>query len=119
MHNQVAEDLVGRAGKKAIQLCWHIIGEYPPQPGGVSDYTAAVATGLASEGDEVHVWRPDCSGPRLDGRGVVVHRELGGISLADLRRVGKQLDRFPAPRKLFGQWVPQGFGYRSMNVGFC
>ncbi len=27
---------------------WHIVtGEYPPQPGGVSDYTEAVARGLA------------------------------------------------------------------------
>ena len=38
---------------------WHIItGEYPPQPGGVSDYTRAVARGLADAGDRVDVWAP-------------------------------------------------------------
>ncbi len=36
---------------------WHILtGEYPPEPGGVSDYTALVAGGLAEAGIEVHVW---------------------------------------------------------------
>jgi glycosyltransferase involved in cell wall biosynthesis len=48
-----------------------------------------------------------------------VHRELGALSPADLRRVGRQLDQFPAPRRLLVQWVPHAFGYRSMNVGFC
>ena len=40
---------------------WHIVtGEYPPARGGVSDYTFAIANGLASAGDEVNVW---CPGP--------------------------------------------------------
>jgi hypothetical protein len=29
------------------------------------------------------------------------------------------LKAFPAPRRLLVQWVPHGFGYRSMNVWFC
>jgi glycosyltransferase involved in cell wall biosynthesis len=29
------------------------------------------------------------------------------------------LDRFPAPRRILVQWVPHGYGYRSMNVMFC
>ena len=38
---------------------WHILtGEYPPQPGGVSDYSRMVAHGLAAAGDEVVVWAP-------------------------------------------------------------
>jgi glycosyltransferase involved in cell wall biosynthesis len=105
----------------AHHFCWHIIGEYPPQPGGVSDYTGRVAAGLAQQGDEVHVWcgpspNPD-SGPATPG--VVVHRALGSFSPADLRSVGEQLDRFPAPRRILVQWVPHAYGYRSMNVGFC
>ena len=37
-------------------MIWAIItGEYPPDPGGVSDYTYLVATHLADAGDEVHV----------------------------------------------------------------
>jgi Glycosyl transferases group 1/Glycosyl transferase 4-like domain len=44
---------------------WHIItGEYPPQPGGVSDYTRRVARGLVEAGDRVDVWAP-----RLSDRG--------------------------------------------------
>jgi glycosyltransferase involved in cell wall biosynthesis len=33
--------------------------------------------------------------------------------------VGRQLDQFAAPRRLLVQWVPHGYGYRSMNVPFC
>jgi len=51
--------------------------------------------------------------------GVTVHRELGNFSLHDLRRAGKLLDKFPAPRRLLVQWVPHGYGYHSMNVFFC
>jgi hypothetical protein len=29
------------------------------------------------------------------------------------------LDEFPAPRRILVQWVPHGFGYRSMNLWFC
>ena len=38
---------------------WAILtGEYPPQSGGVSDYTRLVAEGLAAVGDEVAVYAP-------------------------------------------------------------
>jgi hypothetical protein len=36
-----------------------------------------------------------------------------------LRRAGLSLDKFAAPRRLLVQWVPHGYGYRSMNVWFC
>ena len=46
-------------------LPWHILTcEYPPQTGGVSDYTFLVANGLASH-DEVHVWCPSVGETRL------------------------------------------------------
>jgi len=120
--------------------------EYPPQIGGVSDYTKLVALGLAEAGDEVHVWAPpaaeggQCEGHREKGEEqraknegskhesscvthhssrATVHRELGKFRPSDLRRAGKQLDRFPAPRRLLVQWVPHGYGYLSMNLPFC
>jgi glycosyltransferase involved in cell wall biosynthesis len=96
-----------------------ITSEYPPQPGGVSDYTYWVAAGLAADGDEVHVWCPACAGTQPQSERVVLHRELGGVTPADLRRVGQGLDLFPSPRRLLVQWVPHGYGYRSMNLGFC
>ena len=102
---------------------WHLItGEYPPQPGGVSDYSYLVAAGLAAAGDTVHVWCPPLGNRSPDlhtACGVVVHRELGDLGPAELRRVGQMLNRYPQPRRLLLQWVPHAFGKRSMNVAFC
>jgi glycosyltransferase involved in cell wall biosynthesis len=98
---------------------WHILtSEYPPDIGGVSDYTRQVAEGLARTGDEVHVWCPR-EADRHNASGVRIHPELGGIRLADLRRLDRLLKPFPAPRRLLVQWVPHGFGYHSMNIWFC
>jgi glycosyltransferase involved in cell wall biosynthesis len=105
---------------QSLESCWHIItSEYPPQAGGVSDYTHGVAAGLAAQGDEVHVWCPTCPGTQQQAEGVIVHRELGTLAPSDLRRVGRELDRFSSPRRLLVQWVPHGYGYRSMNLMFC
>lgn len=83
---------------------WHLItSEYPPEPGGVSDYSAQVVAGLEAAGQEVRVWS----------------REFGAFTPADLRRVGKLMDAYAAPRRILLQWVPHGFGWRSMNVPFC
>jgi hypothetical protein len=51
--------------------------------------------------------------------GVEIHREMGSFGPADLCRVGRKLDAFPAPRNIILQWVPHGFGYRSLNLAFC
>jgi glycosyltransferase involved in cell wall biosynthesis len=104
-----------------------ITSEYPPQEGGVSDYTELVATKLAVAGDEVHVWCPPFGilDPNLADSeiakvpGVVVHRDLGSFGPADLYRAGRLLNQFPRPRHLLVQWVPHGYGYRSMNLPFC
>lgn len=104
--------------------------------GGVSEYTRLVAEGLANAGEDVHVWAPG-EGDKAEGKRqkaasgkrkaegerqealVNVHRELGTFRPRDLRRVGKQLDQFRSPRRILVQWVPHGFGYRSMNLPFC
>src|SRR5881397_3107343 len=102
---------------------WHILtSEFPPRLGGVADHTQIVATGLAEAGDEVHVW---CTPEKQESRksvtasGVSVHRELGRLTPSDLRRVGRLLSEFPAPRRLIIQWVPHGYGYRAMNLPLC
>lgn len=100
-------------------MLWHILTpEYPPQIGGVGDYIQLVGTGLATEGDEVHIWTPVLQEGQdsLPPKGVMVHRDLGNFSPHDLWRVGKMLDQFPAPRHLLVQWVPHGYGYKSMNL---
>jgi hypothetical protein len=99
---------------------WHLITcEYPPQIGGVGSYVATLAPALAATGQRVHVWCPPAQGARPVFDGVTVHGEMGGFSRAELRRVDGLLDAHPGPRQLFVQWVPHGYGYRSMNLGFC
>ena len=103
--------------------CWHLItGEYPPQSGGVSDYTRLVARGLAGAGDKVHVWAPACNtdGAVRDSEpGVEVHRlpdHFGPRSLAVISAVLKDSQK---PRRLLVQYVPQSFGWKSLNLPFC
>lgn len=100
---------------------WHLITcEYPPRVGGVADYTRLVAEGLAAAGDGVCVWCPAEVGEvPVSSGGVTVRRELGKFRPSDLRRAGRLLNRVAAPRRLLVQWVPHGYGYRSMNVWFC
>jgi glycosyltransferase involved in cell wall biosynthesis len=101
---------------------WHLItGEFPPQRGGVSDYVWSLSEGLASAGDTVHVWCPAVCTSTTVGvpDGVQLHRSFGRFTRADLRRVGWELDRCPAQRRLLVQWVPHSFGMRSLNVAFC
>jgi glycosyl transferase family 1 len=99
---------------------WHIItGEYPPQPGGVSDYTRLVAGGLADAGDHVVVWAPranavDPHDPRVD-----VRRLPDQFGHRSLRLLSSALDRAPAPHRLLVQYVPHAFGWKAANVPFC
>jgi len=115
--------LAFRPGVKRLALTppiWHLItSEYPPQIGGVSDYTYLVAGGLAATGDEVHVWCPQSTQETPSLQGVTVHRELGQFHGNDLRHAGEMLNQFPSPRHLLVQWVPHGYGYNSMNFQFC
>ena len=50
---------------------------------------------------------------------MTVHDAPRSFSRRDLDERGALLDSYAGPRHLFVQWVPQGFGYRSMNVGFA
>jgi glycosyltransferase involved in cell wall biosynthesis len=99
-------------------MSWHLITcEYPPDVGGISDHTGQLATGLGAAGDEVHVY---CPGKERPASGLVqVHPVLGTFSSADLRRTDRQIEICPGPRRLLVQWVPHGFGRRSVNLGFC
>lgn len=109
-----------RGEERSERPCWHLItSEYPPQRGGVSDYTRILAAGLAERGDEVHVWCPQFPHPFPVTPGVEIHRTLGRFSPGDLRKAAAQLDAFGRRQRLLVQWVPHGYGYRSMNVAFC
>jgi glycosyltransferase involved in cell wall biosynthesis len=99
---------------------WAIITvEYPPQVGGVSDYTRAVARGLAERGDDIHVWAPPCAGKALQDAGITVFRLPSRFGPRALRSLSRDLKRLPRPYQLLIQYVPQGFGWRGLNVMFC
>jgi glycosyltransferase involved in cell wall biosynthesis len=94
---------------------WHIITcEYPPQIGGVSDYTRLLAAHLRQAGDPVQVWAPTFDAPKEPG----LHRVLGNFDASYLREIEGLFDTFPQPRTFLLQWVPHGYGKRGMNLGF-
>jgi len=94
---------------------WHFVTcSYPPDIGGLASYSSTVANALRRGGANVHVWCPG-AGDRTD-RGIAVHAAPGRWRLLDLGRVGRELSQCAAPRTLFVQWVPHGYGYRSLNV---
>jgi glycosyltransferase involved in cell wall biosynthesis len=100
---------------------WHIItGEFPPDGGGVADYTAQLAHGLAAEGSPCRVWT---AGQAVDADAgferVAVQRLKQGFGASGLRRLGQELDRRPRPRRLLVQYVPHAFGGKAMNLAFA
>jgi glycosyltransferase involved in cell wall biosynthesis len=98
---------------------WHIItGEYPPQAGGVSDYTWLVANGLAAAGNIVHVWAPQCGLPGNRRTAVGVHRlstHFGPCALAPVARA----IRADRACSVLVQYVPHAYGFKAMNLPFC
>jgi glycosyltransferase involved in cell wall biosynthesis len=103
---------------------WHIITcEYPPQIGGVSDYTCLLAQKLHGAGDKVHVWAPGCASEPSEKEegGVHVHRSLGDFSKPHLSATEERISQIDKnrPRTFLVQWVPHGYGKRAMNMGFC
>ncbi len=94
----------------------HILtGEYPPVRGGVADYTALVAHGLADRGECVHVWTGGDEGVDIEGS-VRVHRIAQGFGRAGLRALDRAWNEQPFPRRIIVQWTPHSFGMRSLNL---
>ncbi len=101
-------------------MLWHLItGEYPPQPGGVSDYTRLIARELARAGDDVHVWAADDSRPVPEDDGVVVHRLPDHYGPRGLWTLGEGLRRGGSKSQVLVQYVPHMYGYRAMNLPFA
>jgi hypothetical protein len=99
--------------------CWDLIsGRYPPDHGGVADYTELVAVALSGAGDEVHVWAPAPGTAAVHTRRPpvpIIH------SLPDRfgPRSMKLLNAKMGSGKILVQYVPQAFGWRGMNLPFC
>src|SRR4051812_9182616 len=126
--NPVATRLANsRAGDLAAEpmITWAILtGEYPPAPGGVSDYTRLVAQGLAAAGDRVHVFAPagamptDPVGSNEAESNISVHWLERGFAPRSLAAVERELQRLPRDTRLLVQYVPHAFGCRAMNIAF-
>jgi glycosyltransferase involved in cell wall biosynthesis len=109
---------------------WTILTcEYPPDCGGVGDYTAQVAAALAAVGDRVEVFCP----PRpthvssQPGPLVIGHAGVEVVVLDDVygrrgrRVIDERLNRGQSaiPSTVLVQYVPTGFGLRGANLPWC
>jgi len=100
-------------------MIWHLLtGEFPPDCGGVGDYTFDLARALSDAGDAVHVWtlaRPKGEGP--DVRGMTLHQlpdAFGSQSRAALEHAWRE-----TPGIVLLQYVPNTLGARGANLPFC
>jgi glycosyltransferase involved in cell wall biosynthesis len=99
-----------------VSRTFHLLtGEYPPDTGGVGDYTEVVAQGLVERGCTVHVWCPAAI-EASDGT-LHIHRlpdVFGAGSRTTLERV---LSATPGCVVL--EYVPNALGARGANLAFC
>jgi glycosyltransferase involved in cell wall biosynthesis len=95
-----------------------ITGEYPPQVGGVGDYSRVVARGLVAAGDTVQVYAPENPGVDPADNSVTIHRLPGHFGARALAELSRSLGRGTDVRLLI-QYVPHAFGLRAMNLPFC
>jgi glycosyltransferase involved in cell wall biosynthesis len=112
--------LFGRDRSEEDRVEWHVVtGEYPPQTGGVSDYTQQIARELANGGDRVHVWAPASDLEVFQEETALVHHLPPGFGMRWLREFDRQLKSYSSPRNILIQYVPHMYGWKSMNLAFC
>jgi glycosyltransferase involved in cell wall biosynthesis len=102
-----------------MSVRWHIVTpERPPDCGGVGDYTAQVAEGLAETGDGVSVYSPPACRPWTPPAGIEAVTLQDRFGRGSVRELAARLDRDPNSRLLV-EYVPSVFGRRGTNVPFC
>jgi glycosyltransferase involved in cell wall biosynthesis len=112
--------LFGSDRSEEDRVEWHVVtGEYPPQTGGVSDYTHQISRELAKGGDRVHVWAPASDLEVFQEETAQVHPLPPGFSMRWLREFDRQLKSYSSPRNILIQYVPHMYGWKSMNLAFC
>ncbi len=96
---------------------FHLLtGEYPPDSGGVGDYTGLLAEALAARGCAVHVWCPTVDQSRSSGL-VQLHRLPDHFGAASRRALAGAFDAEPG--RVLLQYVPNALGARGANLRFC
>ena len=118
---------------------WHLITpEYPPEAGGVSDFSSLLTEGLARRGVGIEVWCPT-AGDATQLPGIHVHPTLGDFgpsALANtkrwIRRAGLRIIHsdskgiyLPVPGRQSGlhlpwleqpKWLMKRFGVHSLVI---
>ncbi len=103
-----------------MSIHWFIItGEYPPQPGGISDYTHLVASALAAAGDTVEIWTGPSSPETANTGNIPVHRTSEHFSLRARNEIGAAWNRLPSGARVLVQYEPWSFGYKGLNLPFA
>lgn len=98
---------------------WAILTpEFPPHAGGIGDFVALVGARLAAEGDRVlvHTRKPAAPAPVP---GVEVHVLPDDFGAESRRTLARAWDALDERAVLFVQYVPQGFGWKGMNLPFA
>ena len=91
--------------------------EYPPTIGGVSDYSRILSQALSKDSTQVAVLSSGYSKTFIDGK-VTVKCCLGAFLPWDLFGAGSKALKNQKGSIIFLQWVPHGFGLKSINVFF-
>ncbi len=109
-----------RSENTHISRTWDFITcEYPPEIGGLSDYTRQLAEYLAKGEYRVDVWAPGLQASEQVSNSLAVHRCFNRFGLKDLFRMDNLWKLQGTKRNIFLQWVPSGYGFDSLNVFFC
>lgn len=96
-----------------------ITGEYPPQRGGVADYTKIVGQALVEAGDEVEIWAPLSEDLLAPTNGAPsIHRVRGKFNPRNLMFLSRALEK-QKPHRVLVQYAPHAFGFKAMNLPFC
>lgn len=100
-----------------------LTGEYPPQCGGVGDYTQHLAHALRDQGEHIHIWCPQrdmaYAGQDAPDNKIQVSPIKNLFTASGRRQLERRLDQFPGPRILLVQYVPNALGMRGVNLPFC
>jgi glycosyltransferase involved in cell wall biosynthesis len=100
-----------------VTQVFHLLtGEFPPDQGGVGDYTNLLARTLAARGCLVHVWCPSMVGSGHEN-GVQLHRLPDWFGPLSRRALESAFAADPGCVLL--QYVPNALGVRGVNLPFC
>lgn len=94
-----------------------LTGEYPPQPGGVADYTAQLANRLAE--CRPVVVAPECPNQPPPPAGICFVSLPDCFGIRGLLKLDRHLARTVGPNRLLLQYTPHAFGMKALNLPLC